>query len=63
MPYNKQASTTHGPQQVNNGWAGGELADSTRERTRTREKNEVQQNKLLEASNGQFIGWVDTGTT
>jgi len=52
----KQANIAHGPQQVNNGAATGDSASRA-------EINAVEQNKLLEAGDGQFSSGMDTGTT
>lgn len=48
----KQANIAQGPQQVNNGVASVPRAQT----------DGIQQNKLLEAQDGEFSGGVDTGT-
>ena len=56
----KQANIAHGPQQVNNGGAGGELRDQYAQARTPAEQSKPEQNKLLEADHGQPGQIMDT---
>ena len=56
----KQANIAHGPQQVNNGGAGGELREQYALARTHGEQSAPEQNKLLEADHGQPSGRMDT---
>ena len=56
----KQANIAHGPQQVNNGGAGGELRDQYAQARTPAEQSKPEQNKLLEADHGQPGQRMDT---
>jgi len=56
----KQANISHGPQQVNNGAAGSDVVPTHSARARTHgEETQPAPNRLLEASDGE---WLDFGT-
>ena len=56
----KQANIAHGPQQVNNGGAGGELRELYALGRSNGEQSAPEQNKLLEADHGQPGQRMDT---
>jgi hypothetical protein len=56
----KQANIAHGPQQVNNGTAAGELTEQYAQARKHAEKTAPEQNKLLEAEYGQPGQRMDT---
>ena len=56
----KQANIAHGPQQVNNGGAGGELREQYALARTHGEQSAPEQNKLLEADHGQPGQRMDT---
>lgn len=60
----KQANISHGPQQVNNAGAASTLSSSHSARPRTHgEERQPAPNRLLEASDGEWLDFGTQGTT